>query len=370
MNKLDKKISQAKAKLLVEYPFFGTISSRIEFIINDDISSFKSNGIELDYNQEFMKNLSILEMEFVLANSAMHASLSHEARKNNRIDWLWQMATDFAINDMLVQNGMHRPHEARYEKRFEGMYAEEIYAELKEEKLDNLKKIEKSSSSDSPEEKNLEQKSQEITQEQQLFEEFAHSVFLSEQKKGEIPAGIERFFTIENKGSVDWREELKYAIDKFYKDDYTLMPPNKKFLYAGIYLPSSISERFKLVVAIDSSGSIDEELLSVFLSELNFLMSTIPNYEIELLICDDKILSHETFYSGEMLNVDIKGGGGTDFRPVFTYIDENLQDTKLLLYFTDLDGVLPKEEVNYEVKWVVPKELEIPFGESIILTIS
>ena len=88
MSKLDVKISQAKAKLLVDYPLFGTIASKIELVLNDDIQAFKSDGIKLEYNSDFIESLSISEMEFVFANGAMHASLAHESRKNNRSGWL------------------------------------------------------------------------------------------------------------------------------------------------------------------------------------------------------------------------------------------------------------------------------------------
>jgi predicted metal-dependent peptidase len=146
-----------------------------------------------------------------------------------------------------------------------------------------------------------------------------------------------------------------------------MMPPNKKYIYTGFYLPSAISETFNLVVAIDSSGSIDDELLSMFLSELNYLMLSVAKYKIELLVCDDKIHSHNTFYTGDELDVEVKGGGATDFRPVFEYVEENLENTNLLLYFSDLDGVFPKDEPNYEVKWVTNMEVIPPFGNIILM---
>ena len=188
-----------------------------------------------------------------------------------------------------------------------------------------------------------------------------------EEKRGELPSSIDRFFKIESNGKIDWRDELRVALERFHKDDYTQMPPNKKFLYLGFYLPSSVSQRFKLVVAVDSSGSVDDELLGEFLSELNFLMNTIPSYEINLLVCDEKIRSHKVFYSGDSLEADVKGGGATDFRPVFEFIDNKLEDTKLLLYFTDLEGIFPQKYPNYSVKWIVPKEVDVPFGEILVL---
>ena len=371
MQNIQTKISQAKSRLLLSYPFFGALAAKLELIQNDDIQSFKSNGIKLEYNSDFLQKLEPAQMEFVFANGAMHASLAHEARKNGRSGWLWQLSTDYAINDMLVQNGLDRPDEAHYSKRFSGMYAEEIYAQLKEDILRDELEYEADDACDTQESKkeqkepNPPQKTDTLSE--QLFSEFAKAKLEDEAKSSEMPIGMERFFSIEDRGKVDWRRELKAALERFYRDDYVLIPPSKKLLYRGIYLPSPTSERFSIVVAVDSSGSVDEKLLNAFLGELNFLMLSVPNFQIDMLVCDDKIRTRKTFYSGDILEVDIKGGGGTDFRPVFDLIDKELPYAKLLLYFTDLDGVFPDYAPNYEVKWIAPQEAEVPFGTTIVL---
>lgn len=377
---LSKKISQAKAKLLVDYPYFGTIASKLELIQNDEIQAFKSDGIKLEYNSDFFLEIELSEMEFVFANGAMHASLAHESRKNDRSGWLWQMATDYAVNDMLVENGMNRPWQAHYSKRFSGLYAEEIYAELKGDILrDELEyetdDVDDVQNDENKEENQNQQESQQIEQDtilqEQLFEEFCKSVLEIEKQRDELPDGLDRFFKLFYDAKIDWRNELKVAIDKFHKDDYTLLPPNKKFLYMGLYLPSCISNRFQIVIAVDSSGSVDDEMLSEFLSEIDFLMTTVQNYQIDLLLCDDKIRSHTIFYSGDTLDtdVDVKGYGGTDFRPVFDFVENELRETKILLYFTDLDGKFPNKYPNYDVKWITQKKTDVPFGEVVVLKI-
>lgn len=376
MPNLDKKISQAKAKLLVDYPYFGTLASKLELVVNDNIEAFKCGGKRLEYNDDYLAGLELGEIEFILANGAMHKTLAHESRKNNRSGWLWQMATDMAINDMLVENGFELPYGAQYRVRFKGMYAEEIYAELKSDMIreeDNLEyeaddsdDVENNSEQNDKPQQTQEELQSEILQEQLAAEE-AISLLAGELRKGEVPKTIERFFNLDMSGKIDWREELKVAIDRFHKDDYVLIPPSKKFLYLGIYLPSCVSNRFKLVIAVDSSASVDEKLLNEFLSEINFLMSTVGNYQIDLLVCDDKIHSHHTFYSGDFLECQLQGSGATDFRPVFEFIEKELEDTKLLLYFTDLQGKFPHAEPSYDVKWISPKEEVVPFGEVIVL---
>jgi predicted metal-dependent peptidase len=366
---IDKKISQAKAKLLVNYPYFGTIASKLELIQNDDIQAFRSDGKRVEYNSNFFDSIELSKIEFVLANGAMHASLAHEQRKGGRSGWLWQMATDYAVNDMLVENGLDRPDAATYSKRFCGLYAEEIYAELKEDILRDELEYEADDIDDIKTDNEEENPSKEDNSlSEQLFEEFTKAVLEAEEKKGELPLGINRFFNLNKSSKIDWRNELKVALDKFHKDDYTLIPPNKKFLHLGIYLPSTKSDKFQLVIAVDSSGSVNERLLNKFLSEIDFLMSSVQNFQIDLLVSDDKIHSHSVFYSGDILEVELKGGGATDFRPVFEFIDRELADAKLLLYFTDLDGIFPNEKPNYNVKWISLKEEKIPFGEIIILT--
>ncbi len=367
---MNEKISQAKAKLLVDYPYFGTLASKLELVLNEDIAAFNSDGKKIEYSSEFLKNAEISELEFVLANGAMHSALSHDMRKNNRSGWLWQMATDMAINDMLTENGLDRPEHAQYRVRFAGMYAEEIYAELRDDILRDDEDLEYDADDSDDVEQNELQTQEEIAQDilqEQLLAEEAILLLESEFKKGELPQDIERFFDLSYIGEIDWRDELRDALDKFHRDDYILIPPNKKFLHLGIYLPSSVSNRFKLAIAVDSSGSVDRELLSQFLSEVNFLMGMIQNYQIDLIVCDDKIQSHEVFYSGDALDCEVKGQGGTNFRPVFEFIEQNLDDIKLLLYFTDLDGKFPLTSPSYMVKWIATEDKEIPFGEVITL---
>ncbi len=73
------------------------------------------------------------------------------------------------------------------------------------------------------------------------------------------------------------------------------------------------------------------------------------------------------FLPGENLDYEVSGGGGTDFRPVFEYIDQQINYPTLLLYFTDGMGTFPEAEPSYDVMWVMPEEKEVPFGEVMVL---
>jgi len=193
---LTDKISKAKAKLLVDYPFFGSLASRVDIIKNDDIEAFKSDESKLEYSSSFIDNASIEELEFVLANSAMHASLSHKNRKNNRSGWLWQMATDYAINDMLVESGLQRPYQAHYSERFEGLYAEEIYALLKDDILRDSEDLEyEADNADDIEQDNTQQNNEtkkESSTEQILNDQLLKSLYSQKSKKKKMTQGFPR----------------------------------------------------------------------------------------------------------------------------------------------------------------------------------
>jgi predicted metal-dependent peptidase len=92
-----------------------------------------------------------------------------------------------------------------------------------------------------------------------------------------------------------------------------------------------------LVVAIDSSGSVNESLLGIFIDELEALLLSFSDVVIELLICDDKIRSHKSISTQEMSEYELLGGGATSFVPVFEFIEQKDLTCKLLIYFSDLD---------------------------------
>ena len=385
MKKIEKKLSEAKARLLVEKPYFGTLAANLTLKENEDQQSFLSDGTLFEYNPDYLESLSIDELGFALSNGAMHAALAYENRKNERISWLWQLSTDYAINALLVQNGLELPERVNYERRFDGMYAEEIYAMLKDEiQNENFSDDEsnetgfnennerhhneiQSPDQEEAKEKNRPQMEVENTLQEERFEQLQEEALQKADAHGELPEGIERFVELKHQSIIDWREKLHHALDRHYRNDYRMMPPSKKLLYSGIYLPSLYSERLNLVVAIDSSGSVDEVLLSSFIDELEALLLSFNDVSVELLICDDRIRSHQSIVGGERIEYQLQGGGGTSFQPVFEFIDSADFACNLLLYFTDLEGIFPYRAPDYETFWISSEDKEIPFGEIILL---
>jgi len=349
--------SPLKAKLLLEYPFFGTIASGMETVQNDNIESFAIRENTIEYREAYIESLSNDERLFVLCNGALHEALSHTLRRGNRSPWLWAMACDYAINALLIDNGFTPPPKITYDKRFGTLSTEEIYAELALEFLDQ-----EQNDRDSDDRRDGESADEKLSRAQR-----ERRTREAMEKDDPLSEAFSRQFGLLSQSRIDWRSELRDCIGGYYISDYTLIPPSKKLLYEGIYLPGATSRHLDLTIAIDSSGSVDEGLLSTFIIEVESIMETFGSYTIDLVVCDDRIRSHTRFENGESVEYALNGGGGTDFTPVFELIESWMQRPKVLLYFTDLDGKFPPYEPPYEVLWIAPKFMEVPFGRVIVL---
>jgi len=382
MNSMNTKksaesLTKVKSQLTSKHPYFGMLASRLKHEENSAIDYFASNGKRFIYNPTYIETLDMDELFFILTNCVMHHILAHDMRKLNRKGVLWQLATDYAINNMLAKNKLKIPQGANYNKEYKDMYSEEIYEILKVEfteqngtsSYDDIKNLEnfiKDKDGDSSIFKNINNPDDEKTQ-----EEWDYAATLAKEvtlKNSSTPLGLERFAKKIKANDIDWKFELYNAINRHMRNNYAFMPPNKKHIYRGVALPSLTSDTLSLIVAIDTSGSIREDILGAFIGEFKSIMQNFPAVSIELLIADAKVHSHHTFMGGEEMDFPLKGGGGTDYRPTFEYIDANIPMSSMLLYFTDGEGIFPRIPPAYEVIWALSQNKnKIPFGRSLVI---
>ncbi len=363
-----QKLENAKTKLMLEKPYFGSLVTSIELRVNNNIASINPLGDVLEYNEEYLEVLCVNEVSTILANGAMHQALFHSERGEGKVSSVWRLASDYAINDLLVENGFMLPPMANYSSRFEKLYAEQIYTTL----LDELDLSE--NDNDLVDEQQIEEiEEQDFPEEllaQEKYELLLEQLNIKLEKHGDLPKGIERFVERKTQPKISWRDELYRYVNAHAKSDYRMFPPSKKHLYRGVALPSIYGEELKIVVAIDTSASIDDELLENFLTELYEIMQVFTHYVIEFIECDSTIQNIQRLTPQEPLEPTLKGGGGTNFTPVFDHVMQMNEDFKFLIYFTDGKGSFPNYEPTIDVLWVVPKvEGEFPFGEVLELVL-
>lgn len=128
----------------------------------------------------------------------------------------------------------------------------------------------------------------------------------------------------------------------------------------------------ELVIAIDTSASCTADTIRKFLEETYDILSDEENFSgkmnVYLLQCDCEVQSAvhigcEKEWRDYLQTLSIHGRGGTDFRPVFSYVEKLrsqklLKDLKGLLYFTDGDGIYPTKQTDYETAFIFLDEKE------------
>ncbi|MES9973945.1 MAG: hypothetical protein ABW094_06750, partial [Candidatus Thiodiazotropha sp.] len=140
---IETKLAAARTKLILDKPFLGALVMRLPMQeANPDwCPATATDAKQFYYNPEFIDQLSLDETQFMLAHEALHCALSHFARRQHRNKLHWDMACDYAINPLLIEDSLKPPPGSLFLPQFEGMTAEEIYPLLDEkddeEPLDN-----------------------------------------------------------------------------------------------------------------------------------------------------------------------------------------------------------------------------------------
>lgn len=161
-------------------------------------------------------------------------------------------------------------------------------------------------------------------------------------------------------------ESFDYIFYTYGMDHYQNMPLIEPLEY------KEVNRLEELVIAIDTSGSCSRETVQRFLEETYSILSARENFfrkmKVYLIQCDCCIQNVALIHSEEewkeySKRIRIEGRGGTDFRPVFEYVRQlrekkELKDLKALIYFTDGDGIYPREKPDYETAFVFLKKTE------------
>jgi len=196
------------------------------------------------------------------------------------------------------------------------------------------------------------------------------------QGEGKMPGGLKAQIDEMFAPLAPWEEILLRFKTEIAKDDYRWFPPNRRFVHNDIYLPSQRSERMpEIVIMIDTSGSVFSvtELLKRFLSEVRAVFEDLQPERIHLISVDSGVRDVRTFEQfDEIGEYQPVGGGGTDFKPGFRYLEDEQIEPMVCLYFTDLICSSYPEDPGFPVIWAKygnasPETygcpIEPPFGE-------
>ncbi|MGH9616773.1 MAG: vWA domain-containing protein [Acidobacteriaceae bacterium] len=392
----DLRIRKARTALLLDHPFFGSLLFRLEGRECRSILTMATDGVSLFYNSEFVETLTSAELSGVLAHEVMHPALQHHTRRNSRRSARWNQACDYAINPLLVEAGLTLPKDVLIDDRFRGMSAERIYNLIEEQKSQSSSEqaasaepsretggADQSEHSQTGNESNVPwtpggvgqvldappgedgrgKTKAEQTREWQIAVEQAENMA---KLAGKLPAGVTRSLEQAQAASVDWRELLRRAWSETIPADYSWVRPNRRHVWSGLYLPGLVFEGVgEIAIAVDCSGSIRPRQLGLFEAEIQSILESQRPESVHVLYFDTEVHKAELYQAGQPIHLNPVGGGGTDFRPCFRWLDERGIVPQTLVFLTDLCGTFPSQPPVYPVLWASTESQHAPFGQVI-----
>lgn len=99
-------IAALKRKMLVKYPFFGSVVASVDYKENKDIPTAGTDGETIYYNPKYLESLSVEEQTFIFAHEVCHIAFNHILRSEGKDPELWNIATDGVINQFLKRDGL------------------------------------------------------------------------------------------------------------------------------------------------------------------------------------------------------------------------------------------------------------------------
>lgn len=448
---LEKIIEQAMIVMVVEFHTLAYMISKIGIEVVDNPAvpaAAYTNGQSIYINKyaiakmnemktETGKNGKVYNVEigkqelvFILAHELMHL-LNNTYERGERIgiladdfspkgkakNELWNMATDYEINDLLYSNRSssdnkskpigNKPDWVCWDPKYSGMPAEKIYEDLLENSnmdgqggmnfqigdmqftFDNNNSNSNGQGQDSDgdgdsndNDKQGQSQGQNNKQGNGLsFGLDKHLPFVDEQTKAEVMAKVAEVMGGKSQGSgmsafdralemafkpqpFNWRRALSKYMKSFMKDNYTWNKPSRAGIANGLILPSSSqTPKINVAVAIDTSGSIGNVELELLLNHVFTILSQFKAFTVDVWCCSTKV-HEETFRTfttankSEIKNFKIATTGGTDMSANLPFIKKKYQKKlpDVVMIFTDgYDSLNGDTETRtpYPVVWLI-----------------
>lgn len=380
----ESKVRKARATLVMSQPFFGALALRLKVEESNKIKTVDCDGATLSYNPEFINSLTVEQVKGVIAHTVMHPAMLHHTRRGNRDVKKWNKAADYAINGLVTRAGFALPPGYLIDAKYDGHPAEHIYTMLPDEDGDDecdgndpggcggVSDPKGEGKDGDKEGKGGMSQSEMKNEELQWKIAVAQAAFVAKQQ-GRLPADMERFLDELMAPVIPWKEILRRFLTEKANDDFSWKKGNRRFISQGLYLPSRESESTgDIVVAIDTSGSIGQKELTEFGSEIQGIIDEVRPRKTIVIYCDAAVNKVVEFTPTDPVILEAVGGGGTDFRPPFHWLEEHGIEPKCLVYLTDGYGSFPEEHtVFFPVMWCINNmDVTPPFGEHLYLQTS
>ena len=333
--------------------------------VDDHVPTACTNGKDERYGRAFVDSLSDAELRFLVLHECYHKLYKHLTT------WRWMydecaplanLACDYVINIKISDDNKDgfavMPSKGgkaigAIDDKYRGMDSAQVYNSLKQDMQDNGDGQGSNSGSGSGSGTGISasgldehdwEGAQELTaeQKQSLAREIDEAIRQGALAAGKLGTGGNRDIDELLKTKIDWREALREFITTTCAgNDYsTWRRPNRRFVSAGYYMPSGVSEKVgELVIAIDTSGSIGGRELAQFLGEVKGICDAVKPDAVRLLYWDTEVAGDEKYMGAEVENIvhstKPAGGGGTTVECVPAYMTEHAIKPQAVVVLTD-----------------------------------
>lgn len=377
--------AKARAALLVNAPFWGVLALRLAPVEDASVATMQTDGVAIRFNPDFVRGLPRAVLRTLIAHETMHCAALHHTRRGAREPRRWNVACDHAINPLLSAAGFELWDGALSDPAYAGLSAEDIYARLPDDSGGGSGSDEPDSQpggvGDAPPGDAASDPAGadpagagrvpspiDFARQEEAWSIATAQAEATAKAMGLAAGDAARSVRAQVAPRVDWREVLRRYLSAAAKSDYAWTPPNRRHIARGLYLPSLRSESLgPVVVAVDTSGSIDDATLATFAAEIGAILDEAQPETVHVVTCDAAVTATETFAPGDTIDLRPLGGGGTAFRPVFEWVAQAELDPVCAVYLTDLDGADFGPPPPYPVLWVSTERTAAPFGEVIAL---
>jgi predicted metal-dependent peptidase len=395
----DVIIEKAKTGLVLDAPFWASIQLKLKMISSDWVPTMGTDGERILYNPEFVKKIGLIKAKGVLAHEDAHVVFLHPFRRGDRDPELWNIACDYAVNPIILEAGFELPEGCLNDHRFIGMDAEAIYDILKKEmppqkpakpgnKPGNQPGTPGPCGIQGPGQPQPQpptdpggcggvmdfphKTKEELEQKKKDMEIEVKNAIQAAKAMGKLPGGMQRQLDDLLDPTIDWREKFWQYADTYARNDYCFHRPNRRYLGQGVFLPTLRNlELGEVTMLIDASGSVSASELRELVSEGMGVLAAYEGVTLHVIFFDtvaDRPLDVDIDFDVRTLNV--KKGGGTDFRPPFEMIDKAGLTPVCIVVLTDGECSRFPGNVQAPVLWVLNqknREFHPPFGEVIFM---
>ena len=404
----EKILDYTRNEIYLELRFLDIALAELKPKADASVHTFATDGTWLCFSTEqvlrvFKQNAFFLNRAYL--HTVLHCLFAHLWIGGKRDRRLWNLACDIAVEYVIdgmdkkctrrILSFFRKELYAQFGEKKDGVSAAVIYRMLRELETEKggreqIATLEREFYTDDhrywPKQEDGSAKQETAAASQKKWSKIARQTSMEQQRRGDETKEGEEFLTAQLKAEKS-RRSYRDFLQKFAVRREELHSDPEEFdlnyytyglkLYGNMPLIEPLESREtkkirEFVIVIDTSYSTASGLVEQFLRETVDILKQSDSFfsdsVIRVLQCDNKVrddgkITGEKDLERFLREFQLLGGGGTDFRPTFAYVEKLREQGELsnltgLLYFTDGKGIYPKKRPDYPTAFLFLEEYD------------